>query len=168
MRPAILLPGENDPVLSRPDELIVGNNISEHTAPVLVCLPYFPTDSSLSINNADRPRLSTALWRKRRRLARSWYADESDLLTVARPDRFAVAIHARIEIAHCPGREIINTDEAVVAACVDECQLRSVGRPMKRVASALCLHQRGGFVGAVDLYRPDVSLGNINERVAFR
>ena len=50
-----------------------------------------------------------------------------------------------------PGGQIVNANEPVISAAVDESELCTVRRPMKRVASPLGLNERGGLLASVSL-----------------
>src|SRR4029078_369957 len=56
-------------------------------------------------------------------------AYESNVPSIRRPARHAVAVRAGREIAHLLPSEIINCDEAVIAPCADQRNLAAIGRP---------------------------------------
>ena len=58
-------------------------------------------------------------------------AQECDLLTIRRPRRASIAVHARSDVAHLARLHVVQTDERMVLAHAHERDLRAIGRPAR-------------------------------------
>ena len=55
----------------------------------------------------------------------------------------------------------------MIAAAVDEDELRAVRRPAEGIALALCLYERGWLIGTAKFQSPNIAFGNVGDQIAF-
>src|ERR1700733_5346984 len=100
-----------------------------NASPALARFPNLPARSRFHVGYSDRPRLSSTL-------RAEWFltgcrrdTKKGNLLTVRRPCRLLVEIHAWVKVAESLLRETIDADKAVVFAVAHEGQFRAIRRP---------------------------------------
>ena len=123
MGPAIFFPGKDDAIISRPEQLIIGDDIAKDAASAFVGAPDFGSKSGGDIGDAYGPWPGAASWTKCKCFSRCWGANESDLFAVGRPDWLAVSVDACVEIANTFRYGVVDADEAVVAAVANKGKL---------------------------------------------
>ncbi len=127
MRPAVLLPREDNPVARGPKQLALGNHRVEGAARAVAGGPDLPPDAVAHRGYVDGP--AAAFTAAASTSCAGGGPKKRYLFTVRRPNRVAVAVHRGVEILKLPGVEIVHRDEAVIAAVADKCQFAAVGRP---------------------------------------
>src|ERR1044072_786118 len=167
MRPAVFLPGKNELVVSGPEKLIVGDDIPEDAARALIRFPDFAARSGRGVGDANRPGLAASHRPERRRFTEGGNANEGDFLTIKRPNRVTVAIHAGVEIAHCLCDRIVDSDKTMIAAGVDGRELATIRRPSERLDATPGLHERRRLFAAQNLHSPNLAIVNVSKTIAF-
>src|SRR5665213_4246292 len=126
--PPIFLPRKYDAVSSAPAQLILGNGGVKHAARSRVGAPDLPPRAVRDIGDANGPRLGRTA-RVAASSAGLQNTEEHELLSIGRPRRIAVMVHARVHIGHGFRTEIVNRQKTVVAAVAYKRQLHPVRRP---------------------------------------
>src|SRR5205807_7584196 len=114
--PAVAFPGKDQAVARAPEQLVLCPDFAEGASPSFFSSPDLAPGASRPVRDADRPGLCSPLGPEYGRLLRSGNADERDLVAVRRPRGLEVAVDARIDVSQSLRGEVVNADQAVVAA----------------------------------------------------
>src|SRR5262249_25678841 len=122
VRPAVLLPWEDDPVAVGPEELVFGDGVAEDASASLVRAEDLAGLAGRRVHDADRPRLSLAVGAERLELLVRRKTQVSQAFSVRRPGGIGIPVHARVEPGKRLRGEVVGAEEAVVAPAADERQ----------------------------------------------
>ncbi len=111
-----LLPGEDDAIARAPEQLVFGDHGVEGAAGAFGGMPELAAISGIDGCQTDGPRLGGAARPEEDGAHSGRLADESDLLSILRPDRVGVAIDTGIEIGQGFGAEVVDADEGVFSS----------------------------------------------------
>jgi hypothetical protein len=129
VRPALSLPGEDEPIAVGPEDLGVGRRLAEDAAGAGRRAKDEPTLSGGRVRDADRPGRSLPLRAEDLPLLHGGDPHERHAPRVRRPRGLAVAVDARVEVDERVARRVPDADVGMVAAVADERETRAVGRP---------------------------------------
>src|SRR5260370_34550701 len=168
MLPAVFFGGNEQMIVTGPAKLYaagVACHVRIGTFRRRAAVPNFPRGPGRDLRDPNRPgmrliRLKKVACGRIAGLGRPPH--KRDALAVQRPDRIAVGIGAGSEETHRLRVDIIEADEAMVAARGDEDQLRTVGRPFLRMI--LAAHdQLLGLLTSVYCSDPDLPIAYIGD-----
>ncbi len=155
VRPAVALPGKDEPIAGPPPQLARRLDAPEGAAPSGSGSPHLPRRSRSHVDHPDGPRLRRPPGNERQPVPVVGNPDERDPPAVRRPDRTPVAIHRRVQIPQAIGLDIVDTDETVISPPAHEGQPRAVGRPPERTRTTARREQPTNGRGVVQPRGPD-------------
>src|SRR5581483_6154652 len=144
--PSVLLVGEDNAVGGGEVERLAGSQIGQRLLQLFAAAPDFARLPRFRIAHPYGPRVGTQRDNRHLRLYPA-PANERNLPPVRRPARMNIAIHTGSQIADRVAPEIVDGDEAVIAAVTDERDAPPVRRPARAVVLAAHVRQLLGGCG---------------------
>src|ERR1035438_9910853 len=93
-----LFPWEDDAIAGAPEQLVSGDHSVERAARPFGGVPQLASGPGSGIRETNRPRLGSSNRSEEHSAHSGRNANESDLLSIRRPDGIGIAVNARVEI----------------------------------------------------------------------
>src|SRR5579863_7903837 len=116
MAPSVLLPGKHQMTVCCPENLVVRHYAVKDAAAARIGAPHFATAARFRVSHANRPGQAGAFGLKNHVVARIRNPQKRNEVSVRRPHRLRIVIHAWVKIMQTLVRKGVDHHETVIAS----------------------------------------------------
>src|SRR5581483_7273267 len=168
MKPAVMLPWKDEPIVCGPKELLIRIERTKHAALARFGHPDFMALSGGRISNANRPGPARSPRSTKLFILEIRNADKCDLAAIRRPHGESIVIHTGIDKSNGLSGRRENADKAMVATIADKGEFVPIRRPGEGLAISVNRNRSGWLHADINrLLVPDLSPGKPCDQITF-